>query len=116
MSGFVEGFMSSAAPTIDAGVFRYLSADLGEGKPIATVAKVMDVDGLSVEENLELAALLAASPMLQRSLRECLGFVEAWMMHLKDTGNDRAAKTVADSLERARSAYDQSRKYRASRV
>lgn len=45
-------------------------------------------------------------PMTCRdSLRECMGFVEAWQMHLSDSGQDKAAATVAAVLERARAAY-----------
>lgn len=46
------------------------------------------------------------TPMVCRdSLRECMGFVEAWQMHLSDSGQDKAAATVAAVLERARTAY-----------
>ena len=39
------------------------------------------------------------------SLRECLGFVEAWQMHLNDIGSDQASRTVGEVFQRARTAY-----------
>lgn len=41
----------------------------------------------------------------REALRECLGFVEAWKGHLSDLGRSNAAKTVENTLDRARASY-----------
>lgn len=54
----------------------------------------------------EVADIQDQKPMgCRESLRECMGFVEAWQMHLSDSGQDKAAATVAEVLARARTAY-----------
>lgn len=73
------------------------------------IAEVRYAQGAEQDENLANAALLAAANDLQKSLKECLGFVEAWQMHLSDSGNTKAAATVAQVLETARNAYAKSK-------
>lgn len=69
----------------------------------AEIAKILIEDGyLKPPVNEQ-----AADPLViaRTALRECLGFVEAWQLHLADTGKDAAAKTVSEVLANARRAY-----------
>lgn len=63
-----------------------------------------DPTQVSFHSLLEVCAVPGAAAALH-VLRECLGFVEAWQLHLSDQGKDAAAATVADVLARARKAY-----------
>jgi hypothetical protein len=56
------------------------------------------------------ADLLSLTPenpleLLRNTLKESLGFIEAWQAHLSDTNSSKAAATVQDVLTRARDAY-----------
>lgn len=96
-----------AALSSDAANIRYINADLGEDKPYTAIASVRYINELTLDENLATAKLLQMSPELRDSLKECLGFVEAWQLHLSDSGNDKAAAPVGDVLTRARDCLAQ---------
>lgn len=102
-------FGITAALSSDLRHIRYINADLGEDKPYTCIAEVLDRRELSQEENLATARLLGAAPQLRDSLKECLGFVEAWQLHLSDCGQAAASRTVAEVLERARCRLEQLR-------
>lgn len=86
-----------------------------------TTFKTQDVridvhDGQTPEEVAEGVAagygaiLLSLTPehpmeLLRNTLRECLGFTDAWKAHLLDIDCKLAASTVQDVLTRARDAY-----------
>lgn len=99
-------FSLEAAMSSDFDNIRHINADIGQGKPYACIASVRYVKELTQDENLAIAKLLALAPELRDSLKECIGFVEAWQSHLADAGNDRAAKTVGQTLERAHACFE----------
>ncbi len=70
--------------------------------PDQQVEKIAETVAASYGANVEMIVPLP-SPL--ESLKECLGFVEAWQCHLEDTGADRAAATVKEVLNRARLSY-----------
>lgn len=61
----------------------------------------------AAEMGAELVSLVVENPVvaLRKQLRECLGFVEAWQMHLSDTGKDKAAATAKAVHTRSQNAY-----------
>lgn len=76
--------------------------------------QVNDVEFIALAHNLMPSLLSMARTSIRQevaladtriALRECLGYVEAWQAHLSDAGQERAAKTVADSLTQSRQAY-----------
>jgi hypothetical protein len=102
-----EPFGLTAALSSDMHNIRYINADLGEGKGYVAIASVRYRNELSQEENLATAQLLSMAPKLRDSLKECLGFVEAWQAYLSDIGSEKAAKTVEAVLDIARSRLAQ---------
>lgn len=102
----LEAVMSSDLHNI-----RHINANIGDGKPYAAIASVRYRNELTLEENLATAELLRSAPelrdqnlQLQRALKESIGFMEAWQLHLSDSGKNEAAMTVAVALENARQA------------
>ena len=81
-----------------------LPIEVLDGQSVDTVAQhVAAAHGASVVSYAKVEA-----PMCHRkALRECLGFVEAWQGHLSDCGKEAAAKTVGNTLEKARASYAQ---------
>ena len=45
--------------------------------------------------------------LLRKTLKECLGFVEAWQFHLADTNSNKASAVVGDVYRRASDVYAQ---------
>lgn len=80
MSALKGPFGVEATISSDTRHIRHINADLGEGKPYATIADVRYVTGLTQEENLAVAELLGAAPRLRDALRKA----EAVLSQIQD--------------------------------
>jgi hypothetical protein len=85
-----------------------------DGTPLSTEVKVGDGESASAlaqsvatENGATLDSVFPKDPFftLRAALKECLGFVEAWQCHINDRGHEPAARTVGNTLNAARDAY-----------
>lgn len=64
-------------------------------------------DTVASSYGAEVVSIVEVKPKSHRdALRECLGFVEAWHLHLHDGNQTKAAATVLQVLEDARASYE----------
>ena len=64
-----EDYALVAALSSDFSHIRYIQADLGDDKPIVTIAEVCYIKGLTQKENLMHAELLKSAPQLLKALQ-----------------------------------------------
>lgn len=107
----VEATLSS-----DTRHLRHINADLGEGKPYATIADVRYVADLTHEENLALADLLGAAPRLRDALRKAEAVLSQIQEHPEQIREIVAQGYFAHALIESRRALSVLREERIARL
>jgi len=116
MSALKGPFGVEATISSDTRHIRHINADLGEGKPYATIADVRYVTGLTQEENLALADLLGAAPKLRDALRKAEAVLSQIQEHPEQIREIVAQGYFAHALIESRRALSVLREERIAKL